>query len=190
MIKICRSLVRLICNGNVSVYRDEVCKLIEWCTVYDLSLTIRKTKELIIDFQYGPTVHQPLLIKGEEVEKATSIKYLVIHISKDLKWSVNATALVKKAQQQMYFLRIMRRSNLSAGLLGAFATTRPSPLLSGEHLGVLHHILVQVLFSRHSGAPEGVSLPPLEVIYKSHIHSRAVAIPSGICSNCCPPEGD
>lgn len=49
-------------------------------------------------------VHQPLLIKGEEVEKVTSIKYLVIHISKDLKCSVNATALVKKAQQSMYFL--------------------------------------------------------------------------------------
>lgn len=64
--------------------------------VINLSLNFRKTKKLITDFRRGPTVHQPLLIKGEEVQSVTSFKYLGTHISEDLKWSVNATALAKK----------------------------------------------------------------------------------------------
>lgn len=41
-------------------------------------------------------MHQPLLIKGGEVQRVTSFKYLGAHISEDLEWSLNATALVKK----------------------------------------------------------------------------------------------
>ena len=63
---------------------------------------------------------QPLIINGEEVEKVSCFKFLGIMISEDLKWEINTTAMVKKAQQRLYFLQILKKSNLSAELLKIF----------------------------------------------------------------------
>jgi len=43
------TVVRLITKGDESAYREEVQRLTEWCTENNLSLNIKKTKELIID---------------------------------------------------------------------------------------------------------------------------------------------
>ncbi|KAL7846639.1 hypothetical protein SRHO_G00216190 [Serrasalmus rhombeus] len=40
------------------------------------------------------------------------VMYLGTHIAEDLSWTTNTTALVKKAQQRFYFLRILRKNNL------------------------------------------------------------------------------
>ncbi|KAF7648743.1 hypothetical protein LDENG_00152540, partial [Lucifuga dentata] len=95
------TVVGLISNSDETAYRDEVCKLIEWCAVNNLSLNIEKTKELLIDFRRQQEEHLPLRIGEEEVERVSSFKFLGAHISKDLKWTVNSTALVKKAQQRL-----------------------------------------------------------------------------------------
>ncbi len=50
----------------------------------------------------------------------SSFKFLGIHVSEDLKWTVNTAALVKRAQQRLYFLRTLRKAHLSARLLKSF----------------------------------------------------------------------
>lgn len=45
------TVVGLISNGNEVAYRDEVYRLVEWRTDNNLSLNIKKTKELVIDFR-------------------------------------------------------------------------------------------------------------------------------------------
>ncbi|KAI3354567.1 hypothetical protein L3Q82_019070, partial [Scortum barcoo] len=42
---------------------------------------------------------------GEAVERVNNIKFLGIHITSDLTWSMNTAHLVKKAQQRLFFLR-------------------------------------------------------------------------------------
>lgn len=64
-----------------------------------------KMKEIIVDMRKDRRPHQPLLIWELEVERVSSIKYLGVHVSEDLTWTLNATQLVKKAQQRLYFLR-------------------------------------------------------------------------------------
>ncbi|KAL0195794.1 hypothetical protein M9458_009366, partial [Cirrhinus mrigala] len=95
-------------------------RLIEWCIDNNLSLNIKKTKELVIDFRRHQEELQPLEIMGEEVERVSSFKFLGIHVSEDLKWLVNTTVLVKKPQQRLYFLRSLRKVHLSARLLKLF----------------------------------------------------------------------
>ena len=41
-------------------------------------------------------------------------------LSEDLKWKMNTTATVKKAQQRLYFLQTLKRNNLSPELLKSF----------------------------------------------------------------------
>ncbi|KAI3353817.1 hypothetical protein L3Q82_004854 [Scortum barcoo] len=66
------------------------------------------------------TEHAPLLIHGEAVERVNNIKFLGIHITSDLTWSMNTAHLVKKAQQRLFFLRKLKRAGLSPQLLTNF----------------------------------------------------------------------
>ena len=46
------------------------------------------------------------------MERASDFRFLGTHIMEDLTWTVNYSTLQKKAQQRLYFLRILRKNNL------------------------------------------------------------------------------
>lgn len=54
------------------------------------------------------------------MERVFSFKFLGTHITEDFTWTTNTTALVKKAQQRLYFLRTLKKTNLSGELLVSF----------------------------------------------------------------------
>ncbi|XP_034047300.1 RNA polymerase I-specific transcription initiation factor RRN3 [Thalassophryne amazonica] len=55
-----------------------------------------------------------------EVERVRNFKYLGVHISDDLSWIFNTTQVVKKAQQQLYCLRRLRKSGTAPKILSNF----------------------------------------------------------------------
>ena len=64
--------------------------------------------------------HTPVHINGAEVERVSSFKFLGVHISEDLSWSLNTSSLVKKAHQRLFFLRRLRKAQLSPLILTNF----------------------------------------------------------------------
>uniref|UniRef100_A0A3P9IH10 Reverse transcriptase domain-containing protein n=1 Tax=Oryzias latipes TaxID=8090 RepID=A0A3P9IH10_ORYLA len=115
------TVVGLISNNDETHYREEVQHLTGWCADNNLILNTSKTKEIIVDFRRTRKVaHTPLFINGEEVERVDHIKFLGIHITSDLTWSLHTSHLVKKAQQRLFFLRKLKRTGLSSQLLGNF----------------------------------------------------------------------
>ena len=120
----------MITEGNEAAYRDEVLRLSEWCAVNNLALNIAKTKELILDFRRNKVAPAPLYINGESVERVETFKFLGVHISANLSWSANTTALVKKAQQRLHFLRVRRKEQLNTNLLVTFYRTAIESLLT------------------------------------------------------------
>lgn len=80
--------------------------------VNDLSLNTDKTREIIMDFRKNPPPLQPLIIKGTVVERADSYRYLGLQVTSDLNWTLNTVATVKKAQQRLYFIRLLRKAGL------------------------------------------------------------------------------
>ncbi|KAK0139829.1 putative RNA-directed DNA polymerase from transposon BS [Merluccius polli] len=111
------TVVGLICNGDETVYRAEVRKLLSWGSDNNLTLNVHKTKELIMDFRKIRQDHTPLLINGEQVETVNTFRFLGTHISADHSWTHNIGVLVKKAQQRLHFLRVLRKNNLDTKLL-------------------------------------------------------------------------
>ncbi len=61
--------------------------------------------------------HTPNYIDGAEVECVANFKFLGVHLSEDLSWTLNTSILIKKARQHLYFLRILREAHLSPHIL-------------------------------------------------------------------------
>ncbi|XP_066513144.1 macrophage mannose receptor 1-like [Hoplias malabaricus] len=54
------------------------------------------------------------------VDQVSSFKFLGLHISSDLTWSLNSSVLIKKAQQCLYFLLSLKKAYLSPRILVNF----------------------------------------------------------------------
>eukprot|EP00061_Rhincodon_typus_P016198 g44281.t1 len=57
--------------------------------------------------------HIPMYIHGTEVERMKSIKFFRVAITDNLSWTSHTDALVKKAQQRLFFLRQLRKFDMS-----------------------------------------------------------------------------
>ena len=54
------------------------------------------------------------------MERVTDFRYLDVHIEEDFTWSITSTTTIKKAQQRLYFLRVLRNNFLNQKLLVFF----------------------------------------------------------------------
>ena len=146
------TVIGLISNNDESAYREEVQHLAEWCANNNLALNTKKTKELIVDFRRTKGgAHTPICINGTEVERVASFKFLGVHISEDLSWTLNTSTIVKKAHQRLFFLRRLKKAHLSPQILENF-----QPLYHREHPYKLHLSMVwQLLCCRPKKTAEG-----------------------------------
>lgn len=175
------TVVGMITGGNEEAYRDEVLNLERWCATNNLALNISKTKELILDFRRNSATPAPLYINGECVERVQTFKFLGVHISADLSWSTNTSALVKKAQQRLHYLRVLKREQLSTSLLVTFYRSTIESLLTYA-VSVWHSsctVADRKRLQRVTNTAQriiGSPLPPLTDIYSSRCLNRATTI--------------
>ena len=110
------ALAGLIRPGADDSYMQAVARFVTQCETDDLSLNVRKTKEMRLDFRKTSSLptHVPVAIRNEPVETVTEYKYLGTIIQEDLKWTSHVSAQVKKANQRLYFLRKLAEFNLGA----------------------------------------------------------------------------
>ncbi|KAI4884202.1 hypothetical protein NFI96_027037, partial [Prochilodus magdalenae] len=113
------AIVGLITNEEDSEYRELILDCVDWCLQNHLQINAGKTKELVVDFRRCR--HPPPLvnIRGMDIERVDSYKYLGVHLNNKLGWSVNTTALHTKGQSRLYLLRRLR----SCGVQGALIRT-------------------------------------------------------------------
>uniref|UniRef100_A0A3Q3IXN5 Reverse transcriptase domain-containing protein n=1 Tax=Monopterus albus TaxID=43700 RepID=A0A3Q3IXN5_MONAL len=115
------TVIGCITGRDKAAYRREVAGLVSLCKDNNLSLNMDRTKEMIMDMRKERRTHWPLFIWVLEVERVSSFKYLVVHISEDLTWTLTTTQLVKKAQQWLYFLRRPRFGMLPRILCNSYS---------------------------------------------------------------------
>ncbi len=174
----------LITNNDETGYLDEVERLTSWCQDNCLSLNVRKTKELIVDFrkrQQQP--YTSLMISGTPVERVSSFKYLGVNISEDLTWTAHIQTQVKKARQRLYYLRQLRKFRVSPAILKTFYSGAIESVLTFyECISVWYSnatnqdckALQRVV--RLAERISGSALPSLQDIYLKRCKSRAAKI--------------
>ncbi|KAK3567274.1 hypothetical protein QTP86_015798, partial [Hemibagrus guttatus] len=114
------TVIGLIQDGDESAYRQEIEQLAAWYSLNNLELNMLKTVEMIVDFRRNTPALPPLTIMNSTVPTVESFRFLGTTISQDLKWDTHIDAIIKKAQQRLYFLRQLRKFNLPQELLTQF----------------------------------------------------------------------
>ena len=108
----------LISNHNDEVaYNDSIDYFTSWCAQNKLLLNADKTKELVIDFRIKKDPICPVLINGKQIEQVDHYKYLGVIIDNKLNWEPQSTAVYKKINKRMFFLRKLRSFNVDNTLL-------------------------------------------------------------------------
>ncbi|XP_051517576.1 uncharacterized protein LOC127419842 [Myxocyprinus asiaticus] len=125
------TVVGLITDNDETAYREEVHTLTHWCQEHNLSLNVSKTKELVVDFRRKDREHSPITINGAPVERVSSFKFLCVHITEELTWSVHTEVVVKKAHQHLFFLRRLRKFGMNRHILTWFYTCTVESILTG-----------------------------------------------------------
>jgi len=85
---------------------------------------------VVVDFRRKRTELAPVYINGDTVERVKDFKFLGTHISQDINGATNTTALVKKAQQRLYFLRSINKMNLSQKMPLSFYSCSVQSIIS------------------------------------------------------------
>uniref|UniRef100_A0A3B1IGL0 Reverse transcriptase domain-containing protein n=1 Tax=Astyanax mexicanus TaxID=7994 RepID=A0A3B1IGL0_ASTMX len=172
------TIIGLIQDGDESAYRQEVDKLVLWCSQHNLELNTLKTVEMVVDFRKHPKVLHPVIISNSPVSNVDSYKFLGSIISRDLKWELNINAILKKAQQRMYFLRQLRKYGLPQELLATFYTAAIESILCtsitvwfGAATKQDKNRLQRTI--RTAAKIIGTHLPSLQELYSGRIRKRA-----------------
>jgi hypothetical protein len=130
-------VVGLITDNDETAYREEVRKLAVWCRDNNLSLNVNNTKELIIDHRKRWVEQTHINHDRAVLERAESFKFLGVHITNELPWSKHTKTVMKRAQQNLFPLRRLKRF-----LHGSPDPQKVLQLHHREHPERLHHRLV------------------------------------------------
>ncbi|KAK0153824.1 putative RNA-directed DNA polymerase from transposon BS [Merluccius polli] len=179
------TLIGLISDGDESAYRWEADHLVTWCHRNNLELNALKTVEMVVDFRKNSAPPAPITFCGSTIDPAESFRFLGTIISQDLKWELNISSLIKKAQQRMCFLRQLKKFNLPRTIMVHFYSAIESILTSSitiwysaataKDKGRLQRVI------RSAEKVIGCNLPSLQDLYTSRTLRRAgkiVADPS------------
>jgi hypothetical protein len=131
------TVVGLITDNNETAYREEVRELAVWCKDNSISLNVRKTKDLIVDYRKRRAEPAPINIDGTVVERVESFKFLGVQITNKLSWSKHTKTVVMRARQNLFPLKRLKRFGMGPQILKRFYSCTIERILIG-----LHHRLV------------------------------------------------
>nr|XP_008281790.1 PREDICTED: uncharacterized protein LOC103358552 [Stegastes partitus] len=159
------AIVGLINNGDEKEYRELNQNFVAWCRQNCLRINAGKTKELVVDFcRHKITPPSPVNIQGMDIKIVDSYKYLGVHLSKNLDWTVNTRALYKKGQSRLHLLRRLRSFGVQEGLLRTFydlvvcgVVCWSSSITAAERKSLNKLV-------KKAGSVLGCSLDPVEVV--------------------------
>ncbi|XP_064877276.1 uncharacterized protein LOC135572772 [Oncorhynchus nerka] len=136
---------------------------------------------MIVDFRKQQREHPPIHIDETVVERVVSFKFLGIHITDKLNWSIHTDSIVKKVQQRLFNLRRLKKFGLSPKALTNFYRCTIESILSGcitawygncsAHKGKALQRVV-----RSAQRITGGKLPALQDTYTTRCHRKAIKI--------------
>ena len=133
---------------------------------------------MIIDFRKNKVNNGPVTINDVDIDIIDSFKFLGSMISNDLKWNMNVHNIVKKCHQRMYFLRELKKFNLSKSILTSFYRCVIESVLTFSIIVLFSSITAEDEYKlnrivRTASKIIDTQLPSLEELYKLRLRNRS-----------------
>ena len=75
---------------------------------------------MIVNYRKKRKEHVPILIDGAAVERVESFKFVGVHITNKITWSKHIKTVVKRARQNLFSLRKLKRFGMGPQILKRF----------------------------------------------------------------------
>ena len=96
--------------STTSSLQSAIDEITEWTEHNNMSLNVKKTKELRTSFFKNPVQFDNLTSAGTEINIVDNFKLLGVTISSDLTWNTHIDVICAKASRRLYPLRILKSS--------------------------------------------------------------------------------
>ncbi|XP_050922030.1 uncharacterized protein LOC108902551 isoform X1 [Lates calcarifer] len=103
-----------------------------WRSENNLELNAVKTVEIVVDFRKNTASASSIILCDSPVRTVESSCFLGTIITQDLKWELNISSLIKKAQQRMYFLWQLKEFSLPRTMMVHFYTSIIESILTSS----------------------------------------------------------
>ena len=144
----------LTSQADLLNYFSTVAYFTSWCDDHYLDLNVIKTKEMIIDFRTKPSIHEPVVIKGNTITQTDTYKYLGVVYDDRLNWSDQGFCVISKINQRLYFIRKLNQFDVEKAIISMFYISTMESIISfclttyGGNLNCSEQIKINRVISR------------------------------------------
>ena len=104
--------------------------IVKWSADNHMNINISKTKEMFINpDKSSQSACPPLVIGNRCIERVPVFKLLGVSLSTDLRWSYHTKDICVKANKRLHFLRMLKRSAMTADDLLKYYKTVIRPVI-------------------------------------------------------------
>jgi hypothetical protein len=96
-------------NSKIQIASNQVTS---WCQQNNMKINVDKTKEMVIYFGKKNFNISPICMDGRDLERVECTKLLGVMINNKLTWGDHVDYICGKVSKRLYFLRLLKRSNL------------------------------------------------------------------------------
>ena len=101
-----------VVKTKASTIQNDVDELVEKSKENRFQLNVAKCKELRISFAKHSVDLDPIIVNGQAINVAHTVKLLFLNISSELRWNCHVSEISRKFASRFYFLRQLKRANI------------------------------------------------------------------------------
>ena len=106
------TMVENVVKTKANTIQNDVDELVEKSKENRFQLNVAKCKGLRISFAKHSVDLDPILVNGEAINVAHTVKLLGLNISSDLRWNCHVSEISRKFSSRLYFLRQLKRASI------------------------------------------------------------------------------
>ena len=123
------TMVECRASNQQSSVQESVSGLASWSARNKMSLNPPKCASMEISFAKNPPDPPQILLEDQCLKAVNSVKLLGVIIQNDLKWDSHIADTIKRANQKLYMLRLLKKHNLPCNDLLTIYRSYVRPIL-------------------------------------------------------------